>query len=340
MIKVKVFIIFSRLLICLGGRKMGLFTSKKNLCPVCGEPTPKLLATKVEGTPICKVCAGKVDLPDGMMNQMSVENFVEYIAFYDRNESLRESFQETYKYSQGFLKSDIAIDLTNRLFRLRNAKDALCFEASNLKSFRILEDEKVLYENGGNTLVCKENNTAEIIKGMYALVEQFRVRRQQYEMMERMQKREEEAAKQRGETYHTSHIPQPFFEGNEPFQNFYIELELEHPYWDFFRGEVKGTKFSITNPEVGTYLCEYQNAVDKLHELAVNLMQLIHPRAQESFSALGMAPHDTVVTRTAPQVASVSGDSVEEIKKYKELLDAGIITQEEFTAKKRQLMGL
>ena len=31
---------------------------------------------------------------------------------------------------------------------------------------------------------------------------------------------------------------------------------------------------------------------------------------------------------------------VEEIKKYKELLDSGIITQEEFDAKKKQLLGL
>ena len=64
---------------------MGLFTSKKNLCPVCGEPTPKLLATKIEGTPICKACANKVELPDGKINQMSVETFGNYIAFYDAN---------------------------------------------------------------------------------------------------------------------------------------------------------------------------------------------------------------------------------------------------------------
>ena len=32
--------------------------------------------------------------------------------------------------------------------------------------------------------------------------------------------------------------------------------------------------------------------------------------------------------------------SVEELKKYKELLDGGIITKEEFEAKKKQIMGL
>ena len=38
-------------------------------------------------------------------------------------------------------------------------------------------------------------------------------------------------------------------------------------------------------------------------------------------------------------VSAVAG-SAEELKKYKELLDSGIITQEEFETKKKQLLGL
>ena len=37
---------------------------------------------------------------------------------------------------------------------------------------------------------------------------------------------------------------------------------------------------------------------------------------------------------------SLPVDVVTEIQRYKGLLDAGIITEEEFTAKKRQLMGI
>ena len=39
-------------------------------------------------------------------------------------------------------------------------------------------------------------------------------------------------------------------------------------------------------------------------------------------------------------VMSVSPSNAEELKKFKELVDAGIITQEEFDAKKKQLLGL
>ena len=39
-------------------------------------------------------------------------------------------------------------------------------------------------------------------------------------------------------------------------------------------------------------------------------------------------------------LSELSGISADEIKKYKELLDMGIITKEEFDAKKKQLLGI
>lgn len=41
-----------------------------------------------------------------------------------------------------------------------------------------------------------------------------------------------------------------------------------------------------------------------------------------------------------PTPAAPATSSVDEIKRYKELLDTGILTQEEFDAKKKQLLGL
>lgn len=44
-------------------------------------------------------------------------------------------------------------------------------------------------------------------------------------------------------------------------------------------------------------------------------------------------------TKTAPTVIQQIS-AADELKKFKELLDMGIITQEEFDAKKKQLLGL
>ena len=68
---------------------MGLFTNNKKLCPVCGKPTPRLLATTVEGMPICKECAAKVDLPSGLVDKMDVKSFVQYVNYYDDNQCSR-----------------------------------------------------------------------------------------------------------------------------------------------------------------------------------------------------------------------------------------------------------
>ena len=89
---------------------MGLFSNKKKLCPLCGGPTPRLLATKVEDMPLCKDCADKIDLPSGALERMSLEDLRQYMAFYDQNQRARLTFTETYRYSFGFLSDVLVLD--------------------------------------------------------------------------------------------------------------------------------------------------------------------------------------------------------------------------------------
>ena len=69
-------------------------------------------------------------------------------------------------------------------------------------------------------------------------------------------------------------------------------------------------------------------------------MQLIDPQAQEKV----IDPHASAQsqsTQSAPQAAPVqTEDPTVALPKYKALLDAGVITAEEFEAKKKQLLGL
>ena len=44
--------------------------------------------------------------------------------------------------------------------------------------------------------------------------------------------------------------------------------------------------------------------------------------------------------RQTSKPVSNEASSVEDLKKYKELLDTGVISQEEFDAKKKQLLGI
>ena len=64
---------------------MGLFSNNKKHCPICGNATPRLLPTKVEGVPICKECDKKIDLPNGVLDSMTLDDFRRYIEFSMKN---------------------------------------------------------------------------------------------------------------------------------------------------------------------------------------------------------------------------------------------------------------
>ena len=51
---------------------MGLF-AKRPPCPICGGKVKGLLTWKVGGEKVCDDCYGFVDLPDKMVDTMSIE---------------------------------------------------------------------------------------------------------------------------------------------------------------------------------------------------------------------------------------------------------------------------
>ena len=68
-------------------------------------------------------------------------------------------------------------------------------------------------------------------------------------------------------------------------------------------------------------------------QLARALMEVAFPGAPEQ----RVSGNAAVVVG---QTATASVDAVAEIQRYKTLMDQGLITEEEFTAKKRQLLGI
>lgn len=315
---------------------MGLFSNNKKPCPVCGEATPRLFPTKVEGTPICKECAIKIFLPEGMLNSMTMGGFMEYMNYYKENQTLRDIFESTYSFRLGASNIDILLDTSNRLFRLSVNESALVMEASCLKSFRIWEGDKLLFESQGNALKSYESNVPDKVSGMVAVIEQFKSRYDEYRFRQQIERRREVEAERRGEEYQREYISEPTFTGYEPFDCFRVELMMEHPYWSEISGEVDGPKFDRTYPSIGSYISDYHNEAEQMHEFAMNLMQFMSPGATEVRDVNGAA-----VFETRQALAGTTGNNaIEEIKQYKGLLDAGIITEEEFAAKKRQLLGL
>ncbi len=313
---------------------MGLFTNNKKLCPICGSPTPRLLAAAIEGQNLCKECAAKLNLPDGVQETMTVDEFREYINCYDANKPLRDSFTETYRYNFGFFKGALRLDLDHQLLRLGDSDAAFAMEPANVKSFRILEDGNVLYEGEKGNFRNYKSDIKERLKELKPRIDEYKMLRHEYEIMEEMQRNREQMSGKENRDFR-DWIMEPDFNVPNPVEKFAVEITLDHPYWTGFYKETGAPKFDTEHPSTIDYLDDYTQKTEELHALAQNLMQIIDPQAQEKV----IDPN--APTQSAPQAAPVqTEDPTVALPKYKALLDAGVITAEEFEAKKKQLLGL
>ena len=313
---------------------MGLFTNNKKLCPICGNPTPRLLAAAIEGQNLCKECAAKLNLPDGVQETMTVDEFREYINCHDANKPLRDSFTETYRYNFGFFKGSLRLDLDHQLLRLGDSDAAFAMEPANVKSFRILEDGNVLYEGEKGNFRSYKSDIKERLKELKPRIDEYKMLRHEYEIMEEMQRNREQMSGKEDRDFR-DRVMEPDFNVPNPVEKFAVEITLEHPYWKSFYKETGAPKFNTEHPSTIDYLDDYTQKTEELHALAQNLMQIIDPQAQETV----IDPNASV--QSAPQAAPVQNDDpTVALPKYKALMDAGVITAEEFEAKKKQLLGL
>lgn len=316
---------------------MGLFSNKKKLCPICGEPTPLVFSTKVENVPLCKACSGKIFLPDGVLETMTMEDFRAYMNYYEENQALRDKFQPTYEYPVGFSWMTLRLDTKNGLFSMHGADNALVFDKSCIETYRILEDDEPLFQGNKKAIKFFESKVPERVRSLAPMISQYEIQKREYEMMERMDdilnRDDDNDNRYRTHRYHI----RPTFDAQEPFRSFNVRVRLEHPYWKgIHQGKIGGPTFSNYDPSIENYMYEYNRTVDALHDLALQFKALVNPKSKEIYDGEKVeTPITQSVAQVVPQV-----DTVEELKKYKGLLDAGIITEEEFAAKKKQLLGI
>lgn len=316
---------------------MGLFSNKKKLCPICGEPTPRLFATKVEEMPLCKECAKKIFLPDGALDQMSLDDFKAYMNYYEENQVLRDKFQPEYELGVDF-GMYIKIDTKNGLFSLSSQDNALVFEKSCIETYRILEEDDPLFQGNKTAIKFFNSKIPHRVREMGPMITQFQIQKREYEMLERMEDFLDKEDDNRNRPYRT----RPSFDGNEPFDHFSVRVRMEHPYWQgIHRGKYSAPLFDRQYPRIDDYMRDYNERVETLRELANKFKELVNPNSKVIYDgeSVETTPAATASFASAPQAAA-NVDVVEEVKRYKGLFDAGIITEEEFVAKKKQLMGI
>lgn len=264
---------------------MGLFTNNKKPCPICGEGTPRLLATEIVGdVPICSDCSFKISIGTVKVKDFTLDDLKEHLAMREENANrIKNEFRPNKSYEIGW--THLNIDEANKLFTIPlnmcgDTNNPPIFKFEELMGYDLEEENCVIerFNRGDRAPLCTPM--------MYAPVQQFSL----------------------DPKVNQEHIS----------RDFKLNLYLKNPYWD----KVESSAGSATGSR-NSFQWEYSKHLGELRIVTMAIAAIIGMNLAGESDDHGNAD-------------AVAGD----LKKFKELMDAGIITQDEFDAKKKQLLGI
>lgn len=295
---------------------MGLFT-KKEPCAICGGKVKGLLPWKIEGQYVCDSCHGVVDVQKDK-EDMTMEQFRQYRAFREENQALKDQFTISQKVDFGAFDTKLVFDFDHRLFCMDQHLGKTVFRGGEIKSFVIQEDGAPIFEGGPQGLARYESVVPGHLTMMAPQLNQILMQKQLEDQL--------------NVGRDPDHRPAPrFYDIPEPFKKFQVSIYVDHPYWSLLECDRSGPTFDNDYPDVNDYMNRYQEGYWLMENLAQCLMTVAFPDAP----AEGAQQEEQPAAAAAP-----AQDAVTQLKQYKQLLDDGVITQADFDAKKKQLMGL
>lgn len=299
---------------------MGLFGKKeKPPCAICGGKVSGLFPPKIDGQLVCKECYGDVDLPQEVLDYMTVEAFRHYMDFREENAQLRQRFKITRQVDFGWLGDKFVFDTDNRLLCMDKNLTRTIFEGSQVKSFEIREDRQLLFRGSAEGLTRYTSMVPERVTAMAPQIDRLRMQAHRRREMERRMEEQGE----------NGYYPMPDMKSLMPFLRFHVDIYFEHPYFNVYTAEKEAPEFDSTDPDINDYLEHYNEDTALMEELARALMKVAFPGA----------PERTVGSADAP-ASGVAADTASELQRFQDLMDKGILTEEEFNAKKRKLLGI
>lgn len=346
---------------------MGLFKNNKKQCPICGDATPRLLATKVEGMPICSACADKMDIRQELMNSLTVDQLKDYMAFYETNQPLKQEFKADYEKKTGFMQlTAFRCDYEHKTFRLKTLENAIVYQPEHFVKLEVFEGKNKVITLTKNELHIYKSTVPDFIRSLEKEIDQFNSKVQIKDAYVDAQKelRHDEAmrkAREAGEIWNEYEYQQkerelerqkeyqnqnntPSFKPSMPFNEWKIVLTISHDWGEGIVDTDKQTWFKEERPSVQEGLDAYNKSLKKYIKLAKAFRKVCCPKAkildESELAADAGGKAETKKETTTAAKPATAASAADEIKKFKELLDQGIITQEEFDAKKKQLLGI
>lgn len=265
---------------------MGLFSNKDKPCPICGGATPRLLATKIEGRPICGKCNDKIMADEDLVSSWTLGELQEHLRAREENLKMVENFTPTRTVEY---EHTAVIDDRRRLFYIKQwtVDNPPVFRFDDIAGFTIKLGYQVV-ESWSRGMARTPFQPAQlgIIGSLAALAEAFDDNK-----------------------------------SDSRYENLEVTLNVNAPYIS----EYELCDLSVGGKGQAGFTEDLSREMAKVNTIC----NLIVSMAEESGHG------------TPSSAAGVSADhTVDSIVKYKKLLDAGVITEAEFDAKKKQLLGI
>jgi len=189
-----------------------------------------------------------------------MQEFREYLAFYDQNRLLKDKFVISERIDFGLWDTKIIFDFANKLFCMSKNPDKTVFEGRQLKSFAIKENNTPLFESSAEGIRRYASTVPERTMAMAPQIAQLIANRQMARTLDRL-----DDGRENGST------AVPYFDVPEPFRAFNVELHFDHPYWTVMKCDMNGPRFNNTHPDVSGYLRDYQRNIEELEKLVAAL---------------------------------------------------------------------
>lgn len=266
---------------------MGLFSNKDKPCPVCGKPTPRLLATKIQGQPICGDCAVQILADFDVQKSWTLDDLREHLRYRAENRDRIEGFQPIRTVDCG---RSMLIDDANRCFYLKKWSESnppvISFDS--ITGFELSMGWNVVERwSKGMPRAPYQAPQLGVLGTLSALSSAF-------------DRNEDKQQRSKSESLK-------------------IMLQLDDSY--------------LKKYELMDELVFGNDELEFARKLSVELVRVNAICDVVAAMAGGASVSQASAAPSAERTA-------DDIVKFKSLLDAGVITQAEFDAKKKQLLGI
>ncbi|MBR3395235.1 MAG: hypothetical protein IKG76_05555, partial [Firmicutes bacterium] len=125
---------------------MGIFSNDKKGCPICGNPTPRLFPTKVEGLPLCKECAAKINMESSMLKDLTINELWDHLDYRKANSETFGTFTDNETHGMGNFV--LHVDSDKKLFYIADGRPSnpALFKFEELVSFNLMEDGRTVIQ--------------------------------------------------------------------------------------------------------------------------------------------------------------------------------------------------